>query len=94
MLLANNFLTDGETGVTAYLGHVYANTGKSKLSVIKTKSVDIVKNGFVAPDGLTARIADLHEKPSVSKSSSNVASIKCYELMLDICRGLSIGSCD
>ena len=94
MLLVDNFVTDGETGVTAYLGRSYANTGKSQPSVINSDQINFAKNGVVAPDGLSTRIAGLVERPSVSKSSSNVPSIKLYVLRPDICRGLSAGSGD
>lgn len=93
VLLADDFITDYEPGVTADLADAFAKTGKLQLSVMEVDGPDISKYGVVVPDGLG--ISGLIEKPDVSEAPSNLASIGRYVLTPDIfdtLRGLSTGS--
>jgi UTP--glucose-1-phosphate uridylyltransferase len=95
VLLADDFLTDYEPGVTADLVQAFAASGKSQLSVMEVDGPDISKYGVVVPNGLGAGIAGLVEKPDASDAPSNLASIGRYVLTPDIfqiLRGLSAGS--
>jgi UTP--glucose-1-phosphate uridylyltransferase len=95
VLLADDFLTDYEPGVTADLTEAFANSGKSQLSVMEVDGPDISKYGVVVPNGSSAGISGLIEKPDSSKAPSNLASIGRYVLTPDIfdtLRGLKVGS--
>ena len=95
VLLADDFLTDHEPGVTADLAQAFARSGKSQLSVMEVDGPDISKYGVVVPNGSGAGIAGLVEKPDVDDAPSNLASIGRYVLTPDIfgtLRGLSAGS--
>ena len=95
VLLADDFLTDYEPGVTADLSNAFADTGKSQLSVMEVNGPDISKYGVVVQAGAGADIAGLVEKPDAAKAPSNLASIGRYVLTPDIfdtLRGLSAGS--
>ena len=95
LLLADDFLTDYELGVTADLVHAFADTGKSQLSVMKVDGPDISKYGVVVPNGSGTGILGLIEKPNASNAPSDLASIGRYVLTPDIfetLRGLSVGS--
>jgi UTP--glucose-1-phosphate uridylyltransferase len=94
-LLADDFLTDYEPGVTADLMQAYALSGKSQLSVMEVVGPDISKYGVVVPNESGAGIAGLVEKPHASDAPSNLASIGRYSLTPDIfetLRGLKAGS--
>ena len=94
VLLADDFLTDYEPGVTADLVNAFAKTGKSQLSVLEIHGPDISKYGVVVPNGLGSGIAGLVEKPNASDAPSNLVSIGRYVLTPDIfdtLRGLSAG---
>ena len=95
VLLADDFLTDYEPGVTADLAQAFASTGKSQLSVMEVDGPDISKYGVVVPNGAGAGIAGLVEKPDADDAPSNLASIRRYVLAPDIfdtLRGLNVGS--
>ena len=95
VLLADDFLTDYEPGVTADLVNAFAKTGKSQLSVLEIHGPDISKYGVVVPNGLGSGIAGLVEKPNASDAPSNLVSIGRYVLTPDIfdtLRGLGVGS--
>ena len=95
VLLADDFLTDYEPGVTDDLANAFAKTGKTQLSVMEVDGPDISKYGVVVPDGRGAGIAGLIEKPAASETPSNLASIGRYVLTPDIfdtLRGLKEGS--
>ena len=49
VLLADDFLTDYEPGVTADLAQAFASTGKSQLSVMAVDGPDISRYGVVVP---------------------------------------------
>ena len=95
VLLADDFLTDYEPGVTADLAQAFARSGKSQLSVMDVNGPDISKYGIVVPNGAGAGIAGLVEKPDAHNAPSNLASVGRYVLTPDIfdtLRGLSSGS--
>ena len=95
VLLADDFLTDYEPGVTADLVEAFASSGKSQLSVMQVDGPDISKYGVVVPNGPGADIAGLVEKPDAIDAPSNLAAIGRYVLTPDIfqtLRGLSAGS--
>ena len=95
VLLADDFLTDYEPGVTADLAQAFASSGKSQLSVMEVDGPDISKYGVVVPNGSGAGIAGLVEKPDANDAPSNLASIGRYVLTPDIfdtLRGLKAGS--
>ena len=95
VMLADDFLTDYEPGVTADLVNAFTTTGKSQLSVMEVDGPGISKYGVVVPNGSGAGIVGLIEKPDASEAPSNLASIGRYVLTADIfetLRGLSAGS--
>ena len=95
VLLADDFLTDYELGVTADLAQASESSGKSQLSVMEVDGPDISKYGVVVPNGTGAGIAGLVEKPDADDAPSNLASIGRYVLTPDIfdtLRGLKAGS--
>jgi UTP--glucose-1-phosphate uridylyltransferase len=95
VLLADDFLTDHEPGVTADLLQAFARSGKSQLSVMEVDGPDVSKYGVVVSKGLGASISGLVEKPDANDAPSNLASIGRYVLTPDIfdtLRGLSAGS--
>ena len=95
VLLADDFLTDYEPGVTADLAQAFASSGKSQLSVMEVDGPDISKYGVAVPNGSGAGIAGLIEKPDANDAPSNLASIGRYVLTSDIfetLRGLTAGS--
>ena len=94
VLLADDFLSDYEPGVTADLAQAFASSGKSQLSVMEVDGPDISKYGVVVPNRAGAGIAGLVEKPDADRAPSNLASIGRYVLTPDIfkiLRGLSAG---
>jgi len=95
VLLADDFLTDYEPGVTADLAQAFASNGKSQLSVMEVDGPDISKYGVIVPNGSGSGIAGLVEKPDTVDAPSNLASIGRYVLTPDIfntLRGLKAGS--
>ena len=95
VLLADDFLTDHEPGVTADLALAFARSGKSQLSVMEVGGPEISKYGVVVPNGSGTGIAGLVEKPDANAAPSNLASIGRYVLTPDIfdtLRGLKAGS--
>ena len=95
VLLADDFLTDYEPGVTMDLVQAFASSGKSQLSVMEVDVPDISKYGVVVRNGFGSAIAGLVEKPDAADAPSNLASIGRYVLTPDIfstLRGLKAGS--
>lgn len=84
VLLADDFLTDYEPGVTADLVRFFEKTGKSQLSVMTVEGSDVSKYGIVVLDGAGEGIVGLIEKPSAAEAPSNLASIGRYVLTPDI----------
>ena len=95
VLLADDFLTDYEPGVTSDLIQSFAISGKSQISVMEVNGPDISKYGVVVPNVSGTNIEGLVEKPDANDAPSNLASIGRYVLTPDIfdtLRGLSAGS--
>ena len=95
VLLADDFLTDYEPGVTADLAQAFASSGKSQRSVMEVDGPDISNYGVVVPNGSGAGIVGLVEKPDASDAPSNLASIGRYVIapaIFDTLRGLKAGS--
>ena len=95
VLLADDFLTDYEPGVTADLVHAFENSGKSQISMMEVNGPDISKYGVIVPNGQGFGVAGLVEKPDVENAPSNLASIGRYVLTPDIFEtlwGLKSGS--
>jgi UTP--glucose-1-phosphate uridylyltransferase len=95
VLLADDFLTDYEPGVTADLAQAFAISGKAQLSVMEVNGPDISKYGVVVLNGSGGGIVGLVEKPDAHDAPSNLASIGRYVLTPDIfetLRSLSVGS--
>jgi len=95
VLLADDFLTDYEPGVTADLVSAFETTGKSQISIMAVEGADVSKYGILVVDGVTNGILGLIEKPTASEAPSNLASIGRYVLTPDIfetLRKLSGGS--
>jgi UTP--glucose-1-phosphate uridylyltransferase len=95
VLLADDFLTDYEPGVTADLVQAFAVSGKSQLSVMEVDGPEISQYGVVVPSVSGAGIVGLVEKPTASEAPSNLASIGRYVLtpdFFDTLRGLRAGS--
>jgi UTP--glucose-1-phosphate uridylyltransferase len=95
VLLADDFLTDYKSGVTADLVQAFARSGKSQLSVMEVDGPDISKYGVVVPNNSGAGIAGLIEKPDANDAPSNLASIGRYVLtpaIFDTLRRLGAGS--
>ena len=95
VLLADDFLTDYEPGVTADLVQAFAHSNKLQLSVMEVDGPDISKYGVVVSNGSGVGITGLVEKPDAHDAPSNLASIGRYVLNPDIfetLRGLSVGS--
>ena len=59
MLLADDFLTDYEPGVTADLVQAFSDSGKSQLSVMEVDGPDISKYGVVVPNIQALLLQDL-----------------------------------
>ena len=95
VLLADDFLTDYEIGVTGDLVAKFVKTGKSQISVMEVDGPDISKYGVVVPNGQGVGISGLIEKPDSREAPSNLVSIGRYVLTPDIfetLRGLTAGS--
>ena len=84
VLLADDFLTDYEPGVTADLVHAFENSGKSQISVMEVNGPDISKYGVIVPNRQGVGVTGLVEKPLANEAPSNLASVGRYVLTPDI----------
>lgn len=78
VLLADDFLTDHDFGVTADLVSAFEASGNSQLSVLRVDGPDISKNGVVIPNASGNHISGLVEKPDPMSAPSNLASVGRY----------------
>ena len=97
VLLADDFLTNENNGVTSDLVRAFEATGKSQLSVMEVDGSDISKYGVVVPNGNSesVTVTGLVEKPDADKAPSNLASIGRYVLtpdIFDILRNQPVGA--
>ncbi len=94
VLLADDFITDNETGVTSDLINNFEKSKKTQLSVMKVNGPEISRYGVVLPNAETGSVAGLVEKPKMTEAPSNLASIGRYVLtpdIFDILRSQSVG---
>ena len=84
VLLADDFITDNNDGVTADLVKAFLISGKSQLSVMEVNGPEISKYGVVVPSNMEGNISGLVEKPEYDKAPTNLASIGRYVLTSDI----------
>ena len=84
VLLADDFLTGSEHGVTADLARAFEATGKSQLSVMEVNGPDISRYGVVVSGDTQGAVAGLVEKPDARSAPSSLASIGRYVLTPDI----------
>ena len=83
-LLAANFVTYDDVGVTANLVNAFEVFGKTQLSVMEVDGLNISKYGVVSPGGEPELVTGLIENPDAGKELSNFASIGRYILPSDI----------
>ena len=84
VILADDFLTNYNNGVTSDLVKNYKKTGKTQLSVMEINGPEISKYGVIVTDKKQKNITGLIEKPKFQDAPSNLASIGRYILTPDI----------
>jgi UTP--glucose-1-phosphate uridylyltransferase len=84
VLLADDFLTDYNPGVTADLVNAFVKTGKSQLSVMPVDVANISQYGVIIPSSDGHGVLGVVEKPRQEEAPSNLASIGRYILTSDI----------
>ena len=84
VLLADDFLTDYNPGVTADLVNAFVETGKSQLSVMPVDAANISQYGIIVPSDDGCGVIGVVEKPRQVAAPSNLASIGRYILTPDI----------
>jgi UTP--glucose-1-phosphate uridylyltransferase len=84
VLLADDFLTYDDVGVTADLVNAFEVSGKTQLSLMEVDGPNISKYGIVIPGSEPGLVAGLFEKPDAERAPSNLASIGRYVLTTDI----------
>ena len=89
VLLADDFLSFEDAGVTANLIQRFKTSGRTQLSVMEVDGADISKYGVVQPGSNPGSVAGLMEKPDFECAPSNLASIGRYVLTPDIFKILS-----
>jgi UTP--glucose-1-phosphate uridylyltransferase len=95
VLLADDFLTGYNPGVTADLVNAFIETGKSQLSVMPVDVANISQYGIIVPSDDGCGVIGVVEKPRQVDAPSNLASIGRYVLtsdIFDILRDLPTGS--
>ena len=84
VLLADDFLTDYASGVTADLLDAFEKTGNSQLSVMPVDEAYISQYGVIIPSPDGHAVLGMVEKPRQNEAPSNLASIGRYILTPDI----------
>jgi len=84
VLLADDFLTDYASGVTADLLDAFEKTGNSQLSVMPVDEAYISQYGVIIPSSDGHAVLGMVEKPRQDEAPSNLASIGRYILRPDI----------
>jgi UTP--glucose-1-phosphate uridylyltransferase len=95
VLLADDFLTDYASGVTADLVGAFEKTGNSQLSIMQVDEAYISQYGVIIPSPDSNVVIGVVEKPRQDEAPSNLASIGRYILASDIfdsLRTLPVGS--
>lgn len=93
VLLADDFITDYQPGMTKDLVSAYEKTGNYQLCLMEVNGAEIANYGVILP-GANNGIAGLIEKPDVNDAPSNLASIGRYVFnsdIFDILRALQSG---
>ena len=84
LLLADDFLTYKENGVTLDLIEAFEKSSKSQLSVMEVYGPDISKYGVLILNSKTGSVEGIIEKPNFENAPSDLASIGRYVLTPDI----------
>jgi UTP--glucose-1-phosphate uridylyltransferase len=84
LLLADDFLTYKENGVTLDLIEAFEKSSKSQLSVMEVYGPDISKYGVLVLNSKTGLVEGIIEKPDFENAPSDLASIGRYVLTPDI----------
>ena len=84
VLLADDFLTDYASGVTADLLDAFEKTGNSQLLVTPVDEAYISQYGVIIPSPNGHAVLGMVEKPRQNEAPSNLASIGRYILTPDI----------
>ena len=84
VLLADDFLTDYASGVTADLLDAFEKTGNSQLLVTPVDEAYISQYGVIIPSPDGHAVLGMVEKPRQNEAPSNLASIGRYILTPDI----------
>ena len=84
VLLADDFLTVENSGVTSELVSAYEKSNKTQLSAMRIDGPDISKYGVINPNNNGVSVDGLIEKPDFKNAPSNLASIGRYTLSPDI----------
>ena len=84
VLLADDFLTYTDDGVTSKLVSAFNATNKSQLSVMQVDGPEISRYGVISPGIKQNSVAGIEEKPDFNNACSNLASIGRYVLTPDI----------
>ena len=84
ILLPDDFLTSGGSGITSDLADAYGRSSKTQVSVMEVDGPNISKYGVVALSEVPGGVAGLVEKPAAVDAPSNLASISRYVLTPDI----------
>jgi UTP--glucose-1-phosphate uridylyltransferase len=95
VLLADDFITHSDKGVTSNLIGEFEKSGKTQLSVMEVNGPDISKYGVIVLNNETGLVTGLKEKPDFKNAPSNLASIGRYVItpdIFDILRNQLIGA--
>jgi UTP--glucose-1-phosphate uridylyltransferase len=95
VLLADDFLTDYNPGVTADLVNAFVETGNSQISVMPVDEAYISQYGVIIPSSDGHGVLGVVEKPRQDEAPANLASIGRYILtpnIFDKLRTLPTGS--
>ena len=84
VLLADDFLTDYDPGVTADLVDAFGKNGNSQLSVMPVDEAYISQYGVIIPSSDGHGVIGMVEKPRQNEAPSNLASVGRYVLTPDI----------
>ena len=84
LLLADDFLTYKDNGVTLDLIEAFEKSRKSQLSVMEVYGPDISKYGVLVLNSKTGLVEGIIEKPDFENAPSDLASIGRYVLTPDI----------
>ena len=84
VLLADDYISSENEGVTKDLVNAFYKSEKTQLSIMQVDGPDISKYGVIKKNNNTNLVLGLIEKPIYSEAPSNLASIGRYVLRPDI----------